>query len=120
MGPFGVELVCEGVEPGLLLKAVHAWRASGFFFQGEMHAFMAAVLLGMSGLDAFDRYAEPQPPDGKFGKIEQSVWACERNAVVGSDRLRQAAFEEQLFEGGEGGFSRVDSRASQRSRKRDA
>jgi hypothetical protein len=31
-----------------------------------MHAFMAAVLLRMAGLDPFDLNAELEPRDGKF------------------------------------------------------
>jgi len=50
MGSLLIELVEEGVELGLLLQAVGARGAGGFFFQGQMHAFMAAVLLGMTGL----------------------------------------------------------------------
>jgi hypothetical protein len=30
------------------------WRAGCFLFEGEVHALVAAVLLGMSGLDAFN------------------------------------------------------------------
>jgi hypothetical protein len=60
---------------------------------------MAAVLLRASGLDAFDRDAKPQPPDGELGKIKQAVWTGEGNAVIGSDRPRQTAFPEQPFEG---------------------
>ena len=46
MGPLGVELLDEGIEAGLLLQAVHAWRAGGLLLEGEMHALVAAVLLG--------------------------------------------------------------------------
>ena len=38
----------------LLLQKVSTRRLGGFFFQGEMHPFMAAVLLRMSRLDPFD------------------------------------------------------------------
>jgi hypothetical protein len=31
--------------------------AGGFFFQGEMHTFMTAVLLGMAGTDPLNRDA---------------------------------------------------------------
>jgi hypothetical protein len=35
-----IEFVNGGVETGLPLEAVHAWRPSGFLFQGEMHALV--------------------------------------------------------------------------------
>ena len=55
MGSFEIEFLQEGVELGLLLQEVDAGRAGGFFFQGEMHAFMTAVLLRMAGTDSFNR-----------------------------------------------------------------
>src|ERR1700732_295318 len=55
MGSFVVYFLQKGVEPGLLLQEVDAGRAGGFFFQGEMHAFMTAVLLGMAGTDPLNR-----------------------------------------------------------------
>ena len=54
MRPFVIRLVQEGVELGLLLQDVGARRASGFFLQSEMHAFVTAILLWMPRLDAFD------------------------------------------------------------------
>jgi len=35
----------EIAEAGLLLEEVGGGRLGGFFLQGEMHAFMAAILL---------------------------------------------------------------------------
>jgi hypothetical protein len=52
--PFVVELLEKLVEFALLLQAVHSRRSSGFVFEREMHALMPAVLLRMTGLDAFD------------------------------------------------------------------
>ena len=54
MGSFLIEFLQKGVELSLLLQDVGAGRAGGFFLQGEMHAFMAAVLLRMTGADAFN------------------------------------------------------------------
>ncbi|MGB7497347.1 MAG: hypothetical protein WBQ61_12140 [Candidatus Acidiferrum sp.] len=48
-----VEDFDELVEAGLLLQEIAGSRLGGFFFEREMHAFMAAVLLRMTGLDAF-------------------------------------------------------------------
>ena len=71
----------ELVEAGLLLQEVGGGRLSGFFFQGEMHAFVASILLRMASFDPFDTNAEAQPPDGKFAEVEQSMWRCKRDAV---------------------------------------
>ena len=54
----------EFVEPGLLLKEVGTGGLGGLFLQGEMHAFVAAILLRVAGLDALDGNTETQPPDG--------------------------------------------------------
>src|ERR1035438_9374034 len=60
----------EFVEPGLLLQEISTGGLGGLFLQGEMHAFVAAVLLGMARLDAFDANTETQPPDGEFAQIK--------------------------------------------------
>src|SRR5690606_9469721 len=67
---------------------------------------VTAVLLGVSRLDALDLDAETQPPDGKLRKIEEAIGRGERHAIVGADRLWQAALLEQALEGrqGAGGF----------------
>jgi hypothetical protein len=100
--PFGIEFLNKVVEAGLLLQTVHSGRSGCFFLQCEMHAFMPAVLLWMARLDALDGDAEPQPPHREFGEIEEAVWTGERHAIVGPDRLRQAALLEELLEGSDG------------------
>ena len=50
MWPLGVKLLKEGVEAGLLLQDIRAGRAGGFFLQGQVHAFMAAIRCGWPGL----------------------------------------------------------------------
>jgi hypothetical protein len=72
----------EGVEAGLLLQAVGARRPGGFLLQGQVHALVAAVLLRVTGLDAFHRDAQPQPPDREFGQAEQAVATGKKHAVV--------------------------------------
>src|SRR6266566_2238149 len=62
--------------------------------------FMPAVLLRMTGLDAFDGDAQTQPPDGELGEVEQGVGRGERNTVVGAHAARQAALLEQPLKGG--------------------
>src|SRR5215831_18229123 len=58
-----VEDLHELVEAGLLLEEVGGGRLGGLFFQGEMHAFVAAILLRMARLDAFNANAEAKPPE---------------------------------------------------------
>ena len=65
MGSFRVEFIEKIIEPGLLSQAVLASGPGCFFLQGEVHAFVAAVLLRMPGLDALDADAESEPEDGK-------------------------------------------------------
>ena len=60
---------------------------------------MAAILLWMPGFDAFNTDAQSQPPDGQLGEVEQPVRGSERNAVIGTNGLRQASFFEQPLEG---------------------
>src|SRR5271165_4445111 len=102
--PFLVEFLYEIVEAGLLLKAVQAWRAGRLHLQGEVHALVAAVLLRMTWFNTFDRDAEPEPPDGEFGEVEQGIRAGEGegNAVVGADGLRQAAVAKEPLESRDG------------------
>src|SRR6185369_2046850 len=102
MRSFAVELLDKGIELGLLLQKVSASRPSGFVFQRQMHALMAAILLGMTGTNAFDADAQAQPPHRQFRKIEESVGGSKGHAVVGTNRLGQTAFPEQSFKGQEG------------------
>ena len=62
VGTFVVEDLDELVEASLLLQKIGSRRLGGFFFQGQMHALMAAVLLRMTRLDAFNANTEPKPP----------------------------------------------------------
>jgi hypothetical protein len=61
-----------------------------------MHAFMAAVLLRVAGLDTLDLDAEPEPPNRKLGEIEKRVRTGEGNAVIGADGFGQT----ELLENG--------------------
>jgi hypothetical protein len=79
----------EVVELGLLLKKVAAGRLGSLELQGQMHAFVASVLLRVTGLDAFDLDAEPEPPDRQLAEAEERIGACEGNAVVGANGLGQ-------------------------------
>ena len=62
-----------------------------------MHAFVAAVLFGMPGSDAFDIDAEAKPPDGEFAQALERAGACEGDAIVGADRLGQTELCESPF-----------------------
>ena len=65
-----VEDVEEAIKAGLLLQKVGSGRLGGFLFQGEMHAFVPAVLLRMPRLDAFNANAQAEPPDRQFAQVE--------------------------------------------------
>ena len=49
-----VVIVDEGIELGLLLQEVFPRRFSGFFLQGQVHAFVPTVLLWITRLDTLD------------------------------------------------------------------
>jgi len=61
-----------------------------------MHALMASVLLRMARLDALDLDAEPEPPNGELGEVEEGIRTGEWNAVIGADGFGQA----ELLESG--------------------
>jgi hypothetical protein len=90
-----VEDLHELVEAGLLLEEVGG-RFRGLFFQGEMHAFVAAILLRMARLDALNAKAEAKPPNGKFAEVEQSIGRRKRDAIIAADVSRHATFLKQL------------------------
>ena len=82
--------VDEVVELGLLLQEVFASRLGGLQLKRQMHAFMAAVLLWVARLYALDLDAQPEPPHGQFGQIEEGIGTGKRNAVIGADGFGQA------------------------------
>jgi hypothetical protein len=88
---FVVEDVKELVEASLLLQEVGCSRFGGLFLEREMHAFVTAILLGMTRLDALDADAEAQPPDRQLAQVEQSVCGSEGHAVVAADIGGKAA-----------------------------
>jgi hypothetical protein len=79
----------EIIKQFLLLQKVIGRRFRRFFLQGQVHALMPAVLLRVARLNAFDRDAQAEPPDGKLAQAEQSMGIGERDAVVGTNRGKQ-------------------------------
>ena len=102
MGPFVVVAREEGIEAGLLVEEVGGRGPGGFGLQGQMHPLVAAVLLGVARLDAFDGDAEPSPPHRQPAQPIEGVRAGEGNAIVGSDGPRQAKVLEGPFKHDEG------------------
>ena len=98
MRSFVIVYVQERIKALLLLQEVEGGGFGGFFFQGQVHTFMAGVLLRLAGLDAFDADAELQPPDGKPAESEQGMGAGEGNAVIGADGVGQAEGLEGVLE----------------------
>ena len=106
--PFVVKDFGEFIEAGLLLQEVCGRGLGGFFLQGEMHAFVAAILLRMAGLDAFDTDSQPEPPDGELAQMEQRLGGSKRHTVIAADVGGQAALSKKplkhsecvLFSGG--------------------
>src|ERR1700747_136171 len=56
-----------------------------------MHAFMAAVLLRMPRVDAFNADSPAPPPDRELAPVKQGMGGSEGHAVVAADVGRQAA-----------------------------
>ncbi len=52
--PILVVVVDEVIEARLLYEEVLSSGPGGFFLQGQVHTLVAAILLGMPWLDAFD------------------------------------------------------------------
>jgi len=73
-----------------------------------MHAFVAAILLWMAGLDALDRDAEPQPPDEKLGQVETGHWDWRKERRCRADCLWQATLAKSCSKALIAGSSRVD------------
>lgn len=103
MGSFRIEFADKFIEPGLLLEGVSLWRPGGFFLEGQMHALMTAVLLGVAGFDTLNVNAEPEPPDRQRRKIVKPVGTGEGQTIIRTDRIGQPTLFKQSLEGREGG-----------------
>jgi hypothetical protein len=58
----------------------------------------------MAGPNPFDADTQAQPPNRQPGEIEQAVGRGEGNAIIGADRVRQAALFKQALEGSKSGL----------------
>src|ERR1700676_4213593 len=67
-----------------------------------MRTFMAAVLLRMARLDAFNANPQPEPPDREFAQVKQGVCGGEGNAVMATNVKRHAAFFKKPLKQGKG------------------
>ena len=97
MRPLPIEDFGELVEASRLLEEVGGSWFGGFFLEREMHAFMAAVLLRVTWLDALNADAQAQPPDVEFAQVKHSVSRSKRHTVIAADVGRQFMFLEKPF-----------------------
>lgn len=85
MGAFVVELFPKLVEAHLLLEEVGLGGPGCFLLEGEVHPFVAAILLRPSGLDPLYGDPESQPPHGKGAEPKEGVGRGKGDPVVASD-----------------------------------
>src|SRR5207302_11014532 len=90
MGPLLVEGADELIEARLLLQEILGGRLGGLLLERQMHAFVAAVLLRVSGLAALDIDPEPQPPHRQAREAKERVGAGKGPHVIGANRGRYA------------------------------
>jgi hypothetical protein len=102
VGSLGVVIIDKSIEASLLLQEVVGGWFGGLIFECQVHAFMAAILLGVSWLDPFDIDAKASPPDRELTQSVEGVTAGERNAIVGAYRCRQPEVLESPFKNSEG------------------
>lgn len=96
MRTLGIELGAPVVEAVLLRSHVRGWRPSRICLQRAMHALMAPVLIGLSGLDALVPDAKFNPPHREPRKAAERLRG-ERHAIVGADGLWQPTALEELL-----------------------
>jgi len=61
---------------------------------------MAAILLGMAGLNSLDANPQSEPPDRELAQLEQGVGGSEGNTVSAADVGGQAALLKQPLKHG--------------------
>ena len=102
MRAFSVIDGTEAIESALLSAQGASWRMSGFGLEGAVEAFMAAILLGMGGLDEFGADAQMEPPDLESGEAEDGLGG-KRNAIIRANQgweteLGEEALKDRLDE----------------------
>ena len=85
VGPLGIELLAEGVEETLLGSGIGGRRPGRLGLEGLVHPLVAAVLLGVGGLDQLGTDAQADPPDGESGETADRRGGAERGAVIGAE-----------------------------------
>src|ERR1700722_8370547 len=100
MGSLPVVIVDEGIELGLLLQEVLPRRFGGLFLQGQVHAFVPTVLLGIPWPDTLDADPEAQPPHRELAQAKEGAVAREGHPVVAADRPWQPEVLESPFKDG--------------------
>ena len=63
----------KSIELLLLLQEVVPRRLGCFTLQSEMHAFMAAILLGMTRCNTLDVDTQSQSPNGQLAHAKKRV-----------------------------------------------
>src|SRR5436190_22360198 len=63
----------EVIKSRLLLQEVRCGVLGGLLLERQVHALVAAILLGVTGLNALDLQTEAQPPDGQLLKPNSAL-----------------------------------------------
>lgn len=92
-----VELVDKASKAFLLGFHVSFSGQGCFLLQGKMHAFVAAILLGLTWSNTLMADAEFEPPHTEQREAKHTV-AGEGNPIVGSDGLWQTVVGKKTFE----------------------
>ena len=120
MGPLLIELVQEAVKAILLLQAVEPRWPGRLFFEGEVHALVAAILLRMTGLMRSIAIPSRSHHTDSFERLNKALGLAKgtplsERMASGRPRSRNRRSKAVIA-----GSWRVESSASQSNRKREA
>ena len=93
VGTHEIVLAFKIEKSPLLLAKAGARRRSGLCFQGEMEAFVTAILLRCAKVDAFGANPRANPPNRQPAQTGQSR-RRERRPIVGANGQRQSVLPE--------------------------